>query len=80
MNRPASTLGIPYRDSAGCVLDFHLLRHATGSLLIAAGVHPKTVQAILWHSTITLTMDRYGHGCVVLQRPFARRVSRPVRV
>ncbi len=25
------------------------------------GAHPKTVQAVMRHSTITLTMDTYGH-------------------
>jgi len=28
------------------------------------GVHPHTVQAILWHSASTLSMDRHGQGCV----------------
>lgn len=28
-----------------------------------AGNHPKTVQAIMRHSSITLTMDTYGHLC-----------------
>jgi len=26
-----------------------------------AGAHPKAVQSIMRHSTITLTMDTYGH-------------------
>ena len=49
------------RDEAGRVVDFHALRHTTGSLLAAAGVHPKTAQSIMRHSTIGLTMDRYTH-------------------
>jgi integrase len=40
---------------------FHDLRHTHASLLIAAGVHPKAIQARLGHSSITMTMDRYGH-------------------
>lgn len=40
---------------------FHDLRHTHASLLIAAGVHPKAIQARLGHSSITVTMDRYGH-------------------
>ena len=54
--------GIPYRDDAGKVSDFHALRHSFISNLAAGGVHPKTAQALARHSTITLTMDRYSHS------------------
>jgi len=40
---------------------FHDLRHTFASYEIAAGVHPKTLQAELGHASITVTMDRYGH-------------------
>lgn len=50
-----------YRDGAGRVADFHSLRHSCGSLLAAAGVHPKVAQSIMRHSTIDLTMSRYSH-------------------
>ncbi len=52
---------IPYVDKAGRYLDFHSLRHTTGSLLAAAGVHPKVAQSIMRHSDINLTMSRYTH-------------------
>ncbi|MGH9166343.1 MAG: tyrosine-type recombinase/integrase [Acidimicrobiia bacterium] len=39
----------------------HDLRHTAASLLIAEGVHPRAVQAHLGHSSISVTMDRYGH-------------------
>jgi len=52
---------IPYVDDAGRYADFHALRHSTGSLLAAAGVHPKTIQTIMRHSDINLTMSRYTH-------------------
>ena len=42
-------------------LDFHALRHTTGAWLALAGVHPKTIQTVMRHSTIQLTMDTYGH-------------------
>jgi hypothetical protein len=42
-------------------LDFHCLRHTCGAWLAMTGVHPKVVQTVLRHSTITLTMDTYGH-------------------
>lgn len=41
--------------------DFHALRHTCGAWLSLAGVHPKVVQTVMRHSTITLTMDTYGH-------------------
>ena len=53
--------GIPYVDDAGRYADFHSLRHTTGSLLAASGVHPKVAQSIMRHSDINLTMSRYTH-------------------
>jgi len=49
------------RNHEGEVADFHSLRHTCGAWLAMADNHPKTVQAIMRHSTITLTMDTYGH-------------------
>jgi len=48
-------------DGAGRVIDMHSLRHTCGAMLSATGVNVKTVQSLMRHSTITLTMDRYGH-------------------
>lgn len=45
----------------GELLVFHSLRHTCGAWLAVAGEHPKTVQTVMRHSTITLTMDTYGH-------------------
>jgi integrase len=42
-------------------LRIHDLRHTCSALLIAQGAHPKAIQAHLGHSTIQVTMDRYGH-------------------
>jgi integrase len=42
-------------------LRFHDLRHTCAALSIAAGAHPKLISARLGHSTITITLDRYGH-------------------
>ncbi len=53
--------GIAYIDDAGRFADFHSLRHTTGTLLAAAGVHPKTAQTLMRHSDINLTMSRYTH-------------------
>jgi integrase len=48
--------------AAGHEIPAHALRHSTASLLNAAGVPMKTVQDILGHSTIGMTMDIYAHS------------------
>ena len=45
----------------GEVFDFHALRHTTGAWLAMTDAHPKVVQTVMRHSSITLTMDTYGH-------------------
>ncbi len=52
---------IDFEDDQGRVVDFHSLRHTTGSLLANAGVHPKVAQEIMRHSDINLTMSTYTH-------------------
>jgi integrase len=42
-------------------LRFHDLRHTCAALLIAQRAHPKAMQERLGHSSITVTLDRYGH-------------------
>jgi integrase len=42
-------------------LRFHDLRHTCAALSIAAGAHPKLIAQRLGHSSITITLDRYGH-------------------
>lgn len=42
-------------------LDFHALRHTCGAWLAMTGAHPKAVQSVMRHSSITLTLDTYGH-------------------
>jgi len=42
-------------------LRMHELRHTTVTLLIDAGAHPKAIQQQLGHSSITVTLDTYGH-------------------
>jgi integrase len=40
---------------------FHALRHTFATALFKRGEHPKKVQALLGHSSITQTMDAYSH-------------------
>jgi integrase len=49
------------KNHEGEFLDFHSLRHTCGAWLAMTGAHPKAVQSVMRHSTITLTMDTYGH-------------------
>ena len=48
-------------NSEGEKIDFHALRHTTATWLIERGADIKTVQSVMRHSTIKLTMDLYGH-------------------
>ena len=41
--------------------NFHALRHFAASLWIELGFSPKRLQALLGHSSINMTFDRYGH-------------------
>ena len=39
----------------------HSLRHYAVSAWIEAGLAPKTIQTFAGHSSLQVTMDRYGH-------------------
>ncbi len=49
------------KNYQGEALDFHALRHTTGAWLALQGVHPNVIKTVMRHSTITLTVDTYGH-------------------
>ncbi len=49
------------KAQAGVNCRFHDLRHTSVALAIAAGAHPKAIQVRMGHSSITVTLDRYGH-------------------
>ncbi|MEM9405869.1 MAG: site-specific integrase [Acidobacteriota bacterium] len=52
----------PAADDIGrTVLRFHDLRHTCAAFLIDAGAHPRAIMERLGHSSITVTMDTYGH-------------------
>jgi integrase len=55
--KPAVLHALPDKPN----LRFYDLRHTCASLSIAAGAHPKLISARLGHSTIQITLDRYGH-------------------
>ena len=40
---------------------WHDLRHTCATLLLGRGIHPKLVQHLLGHASISMTLDRYSH-------------------
>jgi integrase len=52
----------PLLMSAGLPdIRLHDLRHTCATLLLSKGVHPKLVQELLGHATISITLDTYSH-------------------
>ena len=78
--RDLAAAEIEYETHDG-VADFHALRHGYLTRLARSGVHPKTMQDLARHSTVTLTLDRYSHlslvdlsaGLDALDAPAAKR-------
>ena len=66
----------PARTAAGLDgLRFHDLRHTAVALAVAQGAHPKAIQRRMGHSTINMTLDRYGHLFPELDRQVASDVG-----
>jgi integrase len=42
-------------------IGLHAARHTAASVMIAAGVNVKALSTFMGHSSITITLDRYGH-------------------
>jgi integrase len=42
-------------------ISLHECRHTFASLMIAAGVNAKALATYMGHSSVTVTLDRYGH-------------------
>jgi len=57
---------------------FHDLRHTFASLLIDRGEHPKYIQAQMGHSSISVTMDTYGHLMKPVNQDAAKRLDEAV--
>lgn len=53
----------------------HDLRHTAATHLLTRGVHPKIVQELLGHSTITLTLDTYSHVSPALHAEVAKHME-----
>lgn len=46
---------------AGKGITFHDLRHTCASLLFQRNIHPKFVQELLGHASVSITLDTYSH-------------------
>ena len=57
------------------VITLHETRHTGITLALERGIHPKVVSEIAGHSRIELTLDRYSHVSLDLQRAAAERLS-----
>jgi len=62
------TPDVPYRrarkawEAAGLrPIGLHECRHTFASLMIAAGINAKALSTFMGHSSVTITLDRYGH-------------------
>jgi integrase len=53
----------------------HDLRHTAATLLLKRGVHPKVVQELLGHSSITLTLGTYSHTTPAMHAEAARQMD-----
>jgi len=53
----------------------HTLRHTYAALLIREGAHPKVIQTLMGHASITVTMDLYGHLFPGIGQEFAERLD-----
>ena len=57
-------------------MGFHRARHAYASFMIAAGVNAKALSTYMGHSSIVVTIDRYGHLMPGSEREAAERLDK----
>ena len=50
------------------ILSVYDVRHTHASLMLKQNVNPKIIQERLGHSSITITMDTYGHLMTSMQK------------
>ncbi|HKP51498.1 MAG TPA: site-specific integrase [Chloroflexia bacterium] len=58
------------------MLRFHDLRHTSATLMLANGEHPKIVQERLGHSDVSMTLNRYSHVTMDMQKEAASRLDK----
>ncbi|MHB1929833.1 MAG: tyrosine-type recombinase/integrase [Acidimicrobiales bacterium] len=75
------TYWLPATARAGLAgLRFHDLRHTAVTLVIANGAHAKAIQQRMGHSSVTITLDRYGHLLPALDDQMADGLERMYRL
>jgi integrase len=62
------------------VIRFHDARHSHASLMLKKGVHPKTVQERLGHSSIEITLDIYSHVMPGIGKEAARKFDEAIGI
>lgn len=67
--------GIPREGEGGRNRDFHSFRHTFARLALEGGAPITWVQQQLGHSSITLTVDTYGHWSQEAQRQQAEKLA-----
>jgi integrase len=55
---------------------FHDLRHTAATLMLLQGVHVKVVSEMLGHSSVSITLDLYGHVLPDMQRQATTAIQR----
>lgn len=53
----------------------HDLRHTSATLMLANNIHPKIVQERLGHSDVSMTLNRYSHVTMDMQRDAADQMD-----
>ncbi len=54
---------------------FHDLRHTCATLMLCGGIHPKVVQELLGHASVTITLDTYSHVMPDMQGEAVRKMD-----
>jgi integrase len=58
---------------------FHDLRHTSATLMLLNGEHPKIVQERLGHADVSITLNRYSHVTMSMQKEAADRLDALLR-
>lgn len=56
-------------------INFHACRHTFATRCIESGIDPKTVSELLGHTTVTMTLNKYVHSNLELQRKAVEKLS-----
>ena len=63
------------RDASLSIVRVHDLRHTAATLHLAKGTHPKVVQEMLGHTTVSLILNVYSHVAPGLHVEAAKKLD-----